>query len=50
MAKGDSHMEKNVAKESCCIAPTLVVGCHTTQTHKIDLNQSYMSCRRSYDG
>jgi hypothetical protein len=23
MAKGDSHMAKNVAKESCCIAPTL---------------------------
>jgi hypothetical protein len=23
MAKGDSHMAKNVAKESGCIAPTL---------------------------
>jgi hypothetical protein len=26
MAKGDSHMAKNVAKESCCIAPTLEAG------------------------
>jgi hypothetical protein len=24
MAKGDTHMAKNVAKESCCIAPTLI--------------------------
>jgi hypothetical protein len=33
MAKGDSHMAKNVAKESCCIAPTLV---HYTMNAKCE--------------
>jgi hypothetical protein len=43
MAKGDSHMAKNVAKESCCVAPTLslnileVIYIYETQKNQVAL-------------
>jgi hypothetical protein len=39
MAKGDYHMAKNVAKESCCIAPTL----HTSRS-PLTLPYVYVLC------